>query len=467
MMTNTNVQWLVLTTAAALMAACGGSDSALGPAITDAGRDADPGTSVVCPIVVADADCDKSLRPLVFVHGTFGSGDDIAHVASLLGSNGYCQERLVTIEYNSLGEQPATNGKLDAAIDKVLQDNPGFTQVDLAGHSQGTTHCGTYLKDAAHAAKVAHYINFSGSPAVGDIETLSLSSLRDLQNTPHHATGTHVKTVTFTDEDHFAVAASTNAFIELYQYLRGGERPKYTQVQCGADPVTVEGVAETFADNVPVTGKIEIYEVGDAPRVGAAMKLVTPDAAGHFGPIQLKRGVAYELKGFDAEGKLVGYQYLTPFKRSNRLLRMLAPSGMPLVAMNSTDHVVRGPHHAALVARWTGGAFRQDLGASLTIDGAEVLTSEVAGAAALTNPNLAGGVVGLFLYDANTNAATDLGLVHSAPFIAFTDVFVDATTPKFVDLSFTAGAGDSAAVAIGAKIANWPSSDALVNVVFQ
>src|SRR6185503_9961414 len=187
--------------------------------------------------------------------------------------------------------------------------------------------------------------------------------------------------------------------------------------------------------NVPVTGKIEIYEVGDAPRVGAATKLVTPDATGHFGPIQLRRGVAYELKGFDAEGKLVGYQYLTPFKRSNRLLRMLAPSGMPLVAMSSTDHVVRGPGHAGLVARWTGGAFRQDLGASLTIDGAEVLTSEVAGAEALTNRNLAGGVVGLFMYDANTSGVTDHGLVHSAPFIAFTDVFIDASTPKFVDLS--------------------------------
>jgi hypothetical protein len=114
-----------------------------------------------------------------------------------------------------------------------------------------------------------------------------------------------------------------------------------------------------------------------------------------------------------------------------------------------------------------GGAFRQDLGASLTIDGAEVLTSEVAGAAAFTNPNLAGGVVGLFLYDANTSGATDLGLVYSSSFIAFTDVFIDASTPKFVDLSFTAGTGDSSAVGIKAKIANWPSSDALVNVIFQ
>src|SRR5262245_47692359 len=34
-----------------------------------------------CKVVVKDADCDKSQRPFVFVHGTYGSGDNIANVA--------------------------------------------------------------------------------------------------------------------------------------------------------------------------------------------------------------------------------------------------------------------------------------------------------------------------------------------------------------------------------------------------
>lgn len=420
-----------------------------------------------CPVVVADADCDKNQRPFVFVHGTFGSGDNFAHVARLLGSNGFCQDRIIAVEYNSLGEAPGTNGELDAAIDKILAET-GFTQVDLAGHSQGTRHCGEYLNaSAAQRAKVAHYINFSGSPNVGDVETLSLSSERDLGQTPHHATGANVTRVTLVDEDHFAVAASTRSFVELYKYLRGTD-PQYTEVQCGQESITIEGIAESFADNVPQHGKIEVREVGDDARTpGTPLYTLTPEADGHFGPIQLKRDPLYELKGFDAQGGLIGYQYFTPFKRSNRLVRLLSPSPNPGIAAVSTDRVVRGPNHTALIGRWDGGAFRHDLGASLVIDGSEVLTSDNAGENALATPALDGGVVGFFMFDDNTNTQTDLGLVASAPFLSFTDVFMDATQARFIEVSFTAGSEDEALVDQKVRIPNWPSSDALILVMFQ
>lgn len=418
-----------------------------------------------CPVVVADAACDQSQRPFVFVHGTFGSGDNFSHVARLLGSNGFCQDRIIAVEYNSLGDSPVTNGDLDAAIDDVL-DRTGFTQVDLAGHSQGTRHCGDYLQDPAHAAKVAHYINFSGSPDVGDVPTLSLSSLHDLRNTPHHATGNNVTEVTLTDEDHFAVAASTRSFVELYRYLRG-EDPQYTEVQCGEKMITIEGIAESFADNDPVAGMLEIREIGDDPRAaGPPVATLTSDADGHFGPVQLKRDAVYEFKGFDEDGALVGYQYFTPFWRSNYLVRLLSPSPNPAIRAASTDLVVRDAGHAALIGRWDGGAFRQDLGASLTIDGSEVLTSENAGELAFENPVLDGGVVGFFMYDDNLNQATDLGLVASAPFLSFTDVFMDATEPAFIDVSFTAGSEDES-VERSLRIPNWPSDDALLLVFFQ
>jgi pimeloyl-ACP methyl ester carboxylesterase len=420
----------------------------------------------LCPVVVADADCDHTQRPFVFVHGTFGSGDNFAHVARLLGSNGFCQDRIITIEYNSLGDMPGTDGQLDAAIDAVLAAT-GFTQVDLAGHSQGTRHCGLYLQDPAHAAKVAHYINFSGSPDVGATETLSISSEHDLGSMPHHATGSNVTTVTLTDEDHFAVAASTRAFVELYRYLRG-EEPQYTAVQCGEEMVTVEGITESFADNVPQLGTLEIREVGDEPRAaGAPLHSLTPDDAGRFGPIQLKRDAFYEFKGFDADGTLIGYQYFTPFRRSNRLVRVLSPSPNPAIRALSTDLVVRGPGHTALIGRWDGGGFRQDLGASLTIDGMEVLTSENAGEGALATPALDGGVVGFFMYDANTNGQTDLGLVASAPFLSFTDVFMDAAEPRFIEVRFTAGSEDESIVGQTLRIPNWPSNGALILMMLQ
>src|SRR5262249_16536552 len=151
-----------------------------------------------------DSACDKSQRPFVFVHGTFGSGDNFENVAALLGSNGFCQDRIVGVEYDSVsgflgggltdGGADTTVSLIDAAIDRVLSQNPGFTQVDLAGHSQGTQHCASYLQDPTRAAKVAHYINFSGVQNVGDVQTLSLSSQRDLGGHPNHATGTSVCT---------------------------------------------------------------------------------------------------------------------------------------------------------------------------------------------------------------------------------------------------------------------------------
>src|SRR5262249_55495901 len=154
---------------------------------------------------------------------------------------------------------------------------------------------------------------------------------------------------------------------------------------------------------------------------GASVDVPAPDSDGHFGPIKLKRGVAYEIKGFASDGTLIGYQYFTPFKRSNRLVRLLSPSSNPLIAGASTDKIKRDPGHVALVGRWAGGAFRQDLGASLLVDGKEVLESANAGADAFSVQALNGGVVGLFMYDANLNKQTDLGLADNGPFLSFTD----------------------------------------------
>jgi pimeloyl-ACP methyl ester carboxylesterase len=546
------------------MAACGSSSSG-GAAPSDGGTDATfAGTGPVavddCPVVVKAADCDRSLRPMVFVHGTYSSGTDFAHMAALLGSNGYCQDQLVAIDYDSVAvssspstggvdspgvdctapNMPAGCGMIDAAVNALLQKFPQFKQVDLAGHSQGTFHCGNYL--AAHPDKIAHYINFSGVPDVGAVPTLSLSSLRDLElpgfPPPHHATGNsicafmetpdggsepvvpeggatdagdddsgsgeagsgeagaddagpteagsteagtpdggpacNVVQYTLINQDHFAVAASKDSFVQVYKYLTGKD-PKYTDIQCGDDPVTVEGVAETFADNVPMNGKVDIREVGSTPQdMSAAAMTVMGDATGHFGPVQLKRNVQYVFQGYDQTGKLVGWQYFTPFRRDNHLVRLLSPAsssdGSPvggLVASQSTNHVVSSPSTVVVIARWAQGGFRQDLGASLKVNGAEVLTSQNAGLGAAMNSSLQGGIAALFMEDANKNGQSDLGLPYVTTFIAFTDVFMDATKPAFIDMTFTAGSEDPVTANVPVVVDNYPSSQGLVEVTFQ
>ena len=500
-----------------------------------------PGNTDSCPVVVKAADCDKNQRPIVFVHGTYSSGTDIAHMAALLGSNGFCQDRIVAIDYDSVAltaspgtggvdspgvdctapNTPSGCGMIDNLIAKVLADPKNvdasghpFTQVDLAGHSQGTFHCGNYL--ANHADKVAHYINFSGIPQVGNVPTLSLSSLRDLNfpgfPPPHHATGNtpacafqqledggaepvvpeggvaeggvaeggadggaacNVVQYTLIHQDHFAVAASKDSFVQVYKYLTGKD-PMYTDIQCGDDPVTVEGIAETFADNTPVTGMMEIREVGKTPRDTSTPTMTQMNSTGHFGPVQLKRNVQYVFTGHDASGKVLGWMYYTPFKRDNRLLRVLSPAsssdGSPLggiVASMSTGHAVTSPSTVVVVARWAQGGFRQDLNASLTVNGAEVLSSENAGLGAAMNMQLQGGIAAMFLEDNNKNGKSDLGVAYSTTFIAFTDVFIDAKQPDFVNLKFTAGSEDPQTVDMPIAIDNYPSSQGLVGVMFQ
>jgi pimeloyl-ACP methyl ester carboxylesterase len=409
-----------------------------------------------CERVVSDSDCDKSLRPIVFVHGTFGSGDQLANPAMLFGSNGYCQDRIVAIEYDSVqlgsalgGDDSAVLDKIDALVDEIRQKT-GQDQVELIGHSQGTSHSINYLSDPTRAAKVAHYINVSGETKIPDgVHALSLSSENDLGGAPHHAPGAD-STVTLKKEDHVQLASSTAGFVEMYKYLLK-KKPKYTEIQCGDAKVTLEGIAETFGDNEPIVGgSLEVYELGDSPRTrGKPLMTLSADSTGHVKPFKLKRLTAYEFKALGADGKLVGHAYFPPFIRSNRLLRFLAPSQNLVVSALSTDRLERGAGFSAVVARTYQGTFRHDLGRSLTMNGTEVLTDGTAGDDTAT--------VGLFMSDQNLNKKTDLGVAFQVTFMAGTDVYMDAE--KAAWLAF-----DSNGYTM--KIPNWPSDEGLISVMF-
>lgn len=419
-----------------------------------------------CRVVVADEDCDTSKRPFVFVHGTYGSGDNIANVAMLFGSNGYCQDRFVAIEYNSLDFENVNRNdqiaeRIDELVDKVLAET-GADKVELAGHSQGTGHCTYYLGDPERAAKVAHYINYSGGREVpAGIPTLALSSDNDLGgNGPTFPPESpDITQVNIGEEDHFAVAASRDAFVATWKFLYD-EEPEYTSIQCGQKKVTIEGIAESFGDNVPIGGKLEVYELdydGEPYERGEPVKVFEGRPDGKIGPFELSRNVPYEFKGFGEDGELIGYVYFPPFKRSNRLARFLVPSSNALVAAASTDHIVRSDDNTAIIGRYLAGAFRADLGNTLSIGGEQILTEENAGKD--------GSIVGLFMYDDNSNGKSELGNLWTAPFIVGTDAFFDASTPAWLEVEFSDSVTSDAGT-IKMKIPNWPSSEALNLVYF-
>jgi pimeloyl-ACP methyl ester carboxylesterase len=411
----------------------------------------EPAPALACDAVVADDACDRSLRPIVFVHGTFGSATEISNTAQLFGSNGYCQDRFVAVEYNSLGGSP--QAQLEALVDRVLADT-GFEQVDLAAHSQGTRHACTYLSDPARKAKVAHYLNISGACDGAGVPTLSLSSMNDTGGAPRHSSGDNVEQVTLEQEDHVALSGSKAAFSAMYEYLLG-EPPTHTRVLCGQDPVVLDGKSVTFGDNEPVANStIEVFAIDqlDSPRErGEPDFVIATDAEGHF-RAELARGVRYEFRVLAADGRVLGYGYQAPFKRSNYLSRFLTSSMNPLVAAASVDRVTRSPAYSGLIARYVAGAFRRDWGNSLVLDGVEILDD--------VNAPRAPSVVGLFMFDANANAQSDRGAVFTGSFLLGTDVFIDAAAPRWIDLEWTNEEGNTAKLAIP----NWPSSDTLVSV---
>jgi pimeloyl-ACP methyl ester carboxylesterase len=418
-------------------------------------------TDEACPVVVRDADCDKSQRPIVFVHGNYGSGDNIANVALLFTSNGFCADRFVAIDYSSLApadQQPGLDGRLDALIDEVLAET-GADKVDLMGHSNGTINSRNYLLEGgtgaviqAHAAKVAHFVHLAGGPlpVPDDPPTLCVASNSDTIATglcPPNA----AETAIFEEKDHFAVASSDESFVAIYEFLRG-EEPKYKTIQCGAREITLEGKAESFADNVvPVGSTLEVYELGsDARKRGSPIDAFTVGDDGVIVPFKAKRLQMYEFRAIDEQGVMIGHQYIAPFKRDNRLIRFLGPSeALALV----TDNIVRDDRHSAVIARSYKGAFRSDLGDSLKANGAEVLLDEIANAASAT--------VGLFMFDENTNGTSDggsLGAYSALPFIRGTDVFMDSATPGFIELTFNGEV---------LKVPNWPSqSEGPMIVIF-
>jgi pimeloyl-ACP methyl ester carboxylesterase len=441
-----------------------------------------------CEVLVNDDDCDKTRRPIVFVHGTVANGDSFAHPALILASNGYCPDRIRAIEYHSLvaaapdagagdagaGDAGAAPFMLDRAeayrraaadIDRVIEElrrDTGFDKVDLAGHSQGSGHGSTYA--GMNPDKVAHYIHLAGGQLAADpggVPTLCLSSIGDRPV----SCGT-TKNVTFQDNelDHSAVASATEAAIEMYKFLNDGAEPRYTEVQCGS-PILLEGRAQTFAENAILVGsKVEIYKLGDSPRErGAPEVSYTIGADGKFGPFEAERDVSYEFKLVPPAGdttRRVAHGYYPPFKRSHRLLRFNFETKDP-VASATSNLVNRGPGFSVVIPRSLQKAFLYGRD-SLKVNGREVVTKATTWNE-MTNRSTV--TVAYYLFDkslthpayADGDKMTSGESIISGAFVNSADMYFSAEPPAWITLEFN---GQTM------KVPNWPSVPEGASVVF-
>jgi pimeloyl-ACP methyl ester carboxylesterase len=365
------------------------------------------------------------LTPLIFVHGGFGSGGQFESQALRFTSNGYPQGYIHVLEYDStfgLATMAEVQARLDELIAEVKRDS-GRPQVDVLGHSLGTTVMHGYLATPERAANVRRYVNIDGRTAdapPGGVPTLALWAGR---GAPGRSIG-GAENVTIPNQTHVQVATSAESFAEMFEFL-AGRRAKRDIVP--ESRITLSGRAVLFPQNSGVGDRtLQIWEVdGDTGQRKRSRPLATLDIAddGSWGPVRgLKRGRHYEF-ALLLEGGNTHHLYFEPFQRSDHLVRLLTSE--PGAGVNLL--IERSPRHAALtLLRYK--EFWGDQGAEsdvLEIDGTNVLNPATA--------PITKRAIGLFAFDVGSDGVSNVSTPHpvlsSLPFLTGVDLFLPAAAP--------------------------------------
>jgi pimeloyl-ACP methyl ester carboxylesterase len=420
---------------------------------------APPGASAKRP---ADT---SGLRPMIFVHGGFGSGAQFESQAMRFTSNGYPADLIHVLEYDStfgLNSMDDVLARLDELIADV-QAETGSAQVDLLGHSLGTTVSHNFLASPARAANVAHYVNIdgrTGSAPPGGVPTLAIWAGR---GAPGRAI-TGALNVTIPNQTHVEVATSSESFAEMYAFFTSREA-RTTDVLRDPGPIVLSGRAVFFPQNVGAEGAtLEIWRVkaatgerlGQRPRATFAI-----DAEGAWGPFHALSGHHYEFALTREDTVVTHHLYYEPFLRSDHLIRLLTspPNGGIGALVPVSDRNV-----AMVVTRnkelWGDQGTESDV---LEIDGTNVLN-------AATSP-IDDRTIGMFIHDDGLDGISDIsspiGVFIALPFLSGVDLFVPASAPPntTVDVDLTPR-GDASAVQ-QLNFPNFPSTTDRVTVQFN
>lgn len=421
-------------------APAGADDVATDTAEGDADMAADPAAEGGADLAADGTDepaCETDLRPIVFAHGFLGGGDQFALHSMRFVNNGHCLDRIVAFDWNTLDRSTDPVAALDALIDEVLAAT-GADRVNLAGHSAGGGLAYDYLGDADRAAKVAAYAHIASfladGPAgpEGEVPTLNLWSDGDLiideKGDIEGATNVMLPGV-----DHFSLVTVADGFEAIYRHFYG-EAPTTTEVVRDG-PILVSGRALSFGENERAAdATVQVYALdGSTGRrlEGEPTAEFDVDENGDWGPLEAEPGAYYEFRVMRAEeGARPVHYYREPFPASNDLvyLRTLPTGGSAAAFLLGA--VPFEDDHAVLVnfnANVPILAGRD----SLTVNGTEVATEEVASAGQTT--------IALFFYDDDEDQASDwepISVFSAFPFIAGLDAFFPADADATIEVVY-------------------------------
>jgi len=438
-------------TAGLLVAACSDDATSDGPtdAATDAAADvtADAGvdtdgetdaaldttTDVPTDVPLPTEECDESLPPIVLAHGFLASGDTWASFGQRFASNGWCVDRIVPYDWDSLDRASDPIPALDALIDD-LRDRFDADTVFLAGHSAGGGVGYDYLADPERAAKVAAYAHigsFSNDAPAG-APTLHLYSLDDYAVTD----GTDIPgatNVALEGVDHYGVATSAESFAAVYEHFMG-EAPATTDI-VASDVLLVSGRALAIGTNAPMNeGPVEVWRIDSD--TGLTVRdtpdhtfTTTPD--GYWGPFAAEPGAHYAFAIVDPANPDVPVTfYYEPFTRTDAWVYLRSLPPVDSLAGILLAGLPREGDAAAHVnfTRSTGVIAGED---SITINGIELLTEDTAAVEDTT--------IALFVYDVDADGETDATpdpTFEGFPFLAGYDVHLPAGDDQTIEVVY-------------------------------
>jgi pimeloyl-ACP methyl ester carboxylesterase len=413
--------------------------------------------ALVLPLLLGVGSCPREdLNPIIFVHGGSGSGAQFESQAMRFTSNGYPPSHIRVLEYDSSAIatiMPQVLASLDALIAEI-QAETGAAQVDLMGHSLGTTVSHNFLATPERAVNVAHYVNIDGRTATappGGVPTLALWAGAVNRPTPPLIVG--ATNVTIPNQEHVQVATSEEAFFEMYHFLRG-RAPFTTHVLPELRP-RISGRVTNFPQNTGLDGAtLEVWLVNGhtGQRIDSQPKetfAIGPD--GGFGPFKSWFGLSYELV-VRREGAIDLNYFYEPFLRSNHLTRLNVAVGLDPFITASDNHV------AVTVLRYK--EFWGDRGAEndvLEIGGTDVINATTAPSGSVGTASVA-----FFAFDVGSDGVSNLTTIpfpfNVLGFLTAADLFIPTDPPGTLSIE-TVPRGDFGA-ARTVNVPNTPSTQA-------
>jgi hypothetical protein len=380
--------------------------------------------------------CENAPRPIVFVHGLMGGGDNFANTIMRFTSNGYCPEYLRTFDWNTLSFDMESNVEvLTGFIDGVLQET-GAKQIDLVGHSMGGRLSSQYMDDGKRAAKVAHYVHaasFCDLEFPDSVSLLVLSSDEDTVAGSCTIDGAENQDVD--GADHLQIVTLPQVFEMMYRFFNDGQSPTTTDI-LPQESVALAGKVLAFGTNLPlVETTVEVYPVDIT--TGERLK-PEPEARftvaedGAWGPFKADRSAYYEFLVYQ-QGERPFHYYRQPFPHSNPVvyLRVLPENDFLL---NRILGEIRYDDQGSIVVLFSADQALYHGRDTATLDGMDLTTPEMA-----PPPPDPASTIAIFILDANGNGETDGGPVPGPlaefPFLQQYDAFLDAGARRPVTLT--------------------------------